>query len=525
MSEERKHPLVRFIEDCLSKEGSLWLDEDNFKRYAKQFKVDTYDLDTLCRLKKIYRCVFDGTTYYSLPFYAGIETEAAYNVMRILFTDTLPEIEGKIIDEKINKIEKEIGITLHEEQRNAVHTMVNNGFCVITGGPGTGKTCTLNTAVKVIEELFPGICIKFTAPTGKAAGRITESVKRPARTVQRELKLTYTKKTPDFFSGDILVIDEVSMLDMETAGNVFSAIRDGQRVILIGDPDQLPSVGPGAVLRDFLDSYTIPSTKLTKTFRQAEESALFANILIAKNGEGELVCDNEEFVIKQALGEDKTLTQIAEVFCEEVNKAGLENTVCLIPYRKAGTICSNKLNNILQSRINPKNGKKCLVSKLDNGEPVMYIVGDPVMQLVNRDECANGDVGKVVDVDGDRLIVKYKSPSGEDVMVKYWKSELPAQLSLAYAMSINKSQGSEYKTVVMCMAMEHKTMLTRNMLYTGITRAKKRVVYIHEPEATKIAMRNVAMYKNEYTNGRTTLFGEKLRVYKRLFKKAQNSAA
>ena len=110
-------------------------------------------------------------------------------------------------------------------------------------------------------------------------------------------------------------------------------------------------------------------------------------------------------------------------------------------------------------------------------------------------------------------------------MVKYWKSELPAQLSLAYAMSINKSQGSEYKTVVMCMAMEHKTMLTRNMLYTGITRAKKRVVYIHEPEATKIAMRNVAMYKNEYTNGRTTLFGEKLRVYKRLFKKAQNSAA
>ena len=146
------------------------------------------------------------------------------------------------------------------------------------------------------------------------------------------------------------------------------------------------------------------------------------------------------------------------------------------------------------------------------------------MQIVNRDECANGDVGKVIGIEGDELIVKYKGTMGEDVIVRYWKSQIPANLSLAYSMSVNKSQGSEYKTVIMCMTMEHKNMLTRNMLYTGITRAKKRVVFVEEREATEIAMRNVAMYDNEVSKGRTTLFGEKLRFYKNQYEHAANIA-
>ncbi len=262
---------------------------------------------------------------------------------------------------------------------------------------------------------------------------------------------------------------------METAGNVFKAIRDGQRVVLIGDTDQLPSVGAGAVLRDLLDSNVIPNTRLSKTFRQAEYSALFANILRTKSGTYPLVNDESEFVIKQAQKGIKALEQIADTFYNEVQKIGLDNCVCLIPFRKKGIVCSKKLNNILQKKINPlSNGKKFLVSQLDDKSPVMYIVGDPVIQLVNRTECANGDVGKIIDIEDGSLFVKFKAPSGKDVIIKYLKSELPEHLSLAYAMSINKSQGSEYKTVVMCMTLEHSIMLSRNMLYTGITRAKEK---------------------------------------------------
>lgn len=525
MEQELKHPLVRFIEAVLLREGNLWVEEDNLKHWAQILKTDLSMLDIICNLGKIKKLRLDGRSYYTLPFIHKIETETAYDVIRILFSDKLGRIPSAVIDEKINRIEKETGITLHSEQRKAVHTMVNNSLCVITGGPGTGKTCTLNVAIRVLEELYPGVCIKFTAPTGKAAGRITESTKRHAMTIQRELKLTYTKKNPDFFKGDILVIDEVSMLDMETANNVFKAILDGQRVILIGDTDQLPSVGMGAVLRDLLDSNVIPNTRLTKTFRQAEESALFANIQLTKSGKSPLLYDDGEFVIREAEKGEKALEQIADAFCTEVQKVGLDNCVCLIPYRRKGVICSNKLNNILQSRINPMTlGKRCLISQLDDKSRVMYIVGDPVLQLVNRDECANGDVGKVIAIDGDRLTVRFNDPSGKEVIVKYWKSELPSQLSLAYAMSINKSQGSEYKTVVMCMTLEHSAMLTRNMLYTGITRAKEKVVYIHESEATKIAMKNIAMYVNEKANGRTTLFGEKLQFYYKQFEKALMSA-
>lgn len=525
MEQERVHPLVRFIGAVLQKEGSLWLEEDNLNRWAEKSKADISMLEKLCSIGKIKKLGFDGHFYYTLPAIHILETEAAYNAIRILYSDRLGEIPAATIDKRIDRIEKEIGITLHPEQRKAVHTMVNNGFCVITGGPGTGKTCTLNVAIQVIEDLYPGICIRFTAPTGKAAGRITEATKRYAKTIQRELKITYTKKTPDIFEGDVLIIDEVSMLDMETASNVFKAIRDGQRVILIGDTDQLPSVGAGAVLRDLLDSNVIPNTRLTKTFRQAEDSALFANILRTKSGKYPLVYDESEFVIEQAQKGTKALEQIADTFFKEVQKVGLDNCVCLIPFRRKGIVCSNNLNNILQKKINPLSiGKKYLVSQLDDKSRVMYIIGDPVMQLVNRTECANGDVGKIIDIEGDRLFVKFKDPSGKDVIIKYWKSELPSQLSLAYAMSINKSQGSEYKTVVMCMTLEHSIMLSRNMLYTGITRAKEKVVYIHEPEATKIAMKNIAMYVNEKTNGRTTLFGEKLRFYYKQFEKALMSA-
>ncbi len=194
MKQEKVHPLMLFTKAVLQREGSLWLEEDNLREWAKIKKTSLSMLDNLCNLGQIKKLGFDGHFYYTLPSIHLLETEAAYNVIRILYSDRLGKIPATTINKMIDRIEKEIGITLHSEQRKAVHTMVNNGFCVITGGPGTGKTCTLNVAILVMEELYPGIRIRFTAPTGKAAGRITEATKRNAKTIQRELKLTYTKK-------------------------------------------------------------------------------------------------------------------------------------------------------------------------------------------------------------------------------------------------------------------------------------------------------------------------------------------
>lgn len=520
-----KHPVSKFIESCLLSEGSIWIEASVLKKKAERAKISLLELNAICERGLVKKIIIDDKEYYTLPSYHIMETEIAYNCMRILYADEYKRIPEKEIYAKIREVEKEIGINLHSEQKKAVVTMVNNGLCIITGGPGTGKTCTLNTAVRVLEMCYPQIDIRFTAPTGKAAHRITESVKRNAMTVHRELKLGRNKSTPNYFTGDILIIDEVSMLDFDTAHSVFSAIRSGQRVVLVGDIDQLPSVGPGAILRDLINSQSVPYTMLTKTFRQAEDSPLFANILNAKNGNPNLEADENEFVIHEICGGEKTLKQLVDIFEEEVKKTGLDNTVCLVPYRVKGVICSNKLNNLIQQRINPKTeGKKFLQARLESGEVVHYIVGDPVMQLENRNECANGDVGRVIDVDGDQLIVKYIGPQGEDIIVKYWKSELKTQLSLAYSMSINKSQGSEYKTVIMCMTEEHRAMLTRNMLYTGITRAKKRVVLLKEQTAIEKAMKNTAMYINENRNGRTTMLAEKLKFYRMRFEKAAHAA-
>lgn len=481
---------MRDFENCLG--GSLWLEEDRLIKYRIPFPS----------VKKS----IDGDNYYTSPFIDMIESRAAVNVARILSHNTWEPVSQNLLDLLISEEETKAGIKLHEQQKEAIRCILDNSFCLITGGPGTGKTSVLKIAVNIIEKLHFGIDIHLTAPTGKAAGRIRESFGSDVitKTVQKELHLTYKKKIPDIFNGDLLIVDETSMMGMVTADDLFRSIRNGQHLVLLGDQDQLPSVENGAVLRDLIDSEVIPYVRLTKTFRQANDSALFANIKKAAQGDPDLVSDDDEFKVIDA---DPTpclaAEELAEIVQKEVSTWGKDNVCCLLPYRKAGTLCSNNLNNMLQQRLN--SGDSYLDAELAEGAPVRYMIGDPVMQLVNRNECANGDVGKVVSIDDGILVVDY----GEN-QVKYNRDELPEQLSLAYAMSINKSQGSEYKCVIVCMTNEHELMLTRNLLYTAITRAKKKCVLYTEGSAVVKAMQNIAMYTNAIGEGRTTFFAEKL---------------
>ena len=482
---------------------------DELKKAAKKMNVDISKLDTCVAQGRIRRVTYDGQCYLTLPHIDVMESQAAHDAIRILKSNTWKKVPNHIIDKYISIVEQDIGITLHTQQREAVKCMVNNSLCVITGGPGTGKTCTLSVAVKVIELLHAGVDVRFTAPTGKASGRINESLKiETAQTIQRELKIGYNKKDPDVFRGDVLVVDEVSMLDMEIANLLFKSIPTGSRLILVGDTEQLPSVGYGAVLRDLIDSEVIPFVMLTKTFRQAEESALMANILKTKVGDNTLINDKDEFEIIDANKDrDKAVDELCDIYMDAVNEYGIDNVCCLLPFRKSGNLCSNYINSMLQKRINPldSKGKRYIKTTLDNKAKVTYMLGDPVMQLVNRQECANGDVGKVVFIEGDVMKVDFNG-----TLVRYYKRELPEQLSLAYAMSINKSQGSEYKCVIVCMVKEHSIMLTRNMLYTGITRAKKKCILYQDKEAIGFAMKQTAMYKDQISGGRMTFLADKL---------------
>lgn len=376
---------------------------------------------------------------------------------------------------------------LAKEQRNGVHMAIKNHLCVLTGGPGTGKTCVLNAIAYVLNKVmdYPSIC--FTAPTGKAARRITESTGKNARTIQKKLGLTHTNKEPKSICDDVLIIDELSMLDLETFYALMKGLCSNTILILVGDTDQLPSVACGAILRDLISSDAIPVTKLQKPQRQNQESNIFANIDNLRRGFGELSL-GDDFYLFPADDNNGQQTLI-KTYLDSVKEWGADNVICLTPYRRVGKTCANIINDIVQEKLNPIGSKPYLISLVTDEETgkkrkIRFQVDDPVIQLQNREECANGDVGKIIRVSSSGITVKYI-----DCEVRYPKRDLD-QLELAYAMSVHKSQGSEYPCVITPVLPEHAKLLDRNMLYTAVTRAKKCAKLIGSTEVIKEAVKN-----------------------------------
>jgi len=489
--------LLEMFNSMLNSSGNTWLKEDEVFTQMKKLRLFKTDLINCIKAKKIVCKTLDNKNYYTtLKFYRH-EKIAAQNVVRILKEYVPPNISDEKLYECISNAEKKLGISLHEQQREAVFGATKYGLYIITGGPGTGKTSVLQALIDVLYQLKFDVEIRLTAPTGKAARRITESTKRMAKTIQKLLGLTETKKYPNKFLGDVLIVDEVSMLDMETTQAVLESIHNGRKLIFVGDIEQLPSVAPGAILRDMLESEVVPFTMLTKTFRQKAGSVLAENIALIKNGNANLLKGPDFEMIEI---EDDPVSLLVDMFVEEAKEYGLYNIALLLPYRKSGILCSNYMNNVIQKKINPSTNY--FESSLDNGSKVHYAVNDPVIQLENRAECVNGDVGIIKEIKNNSLIVAYDDGKN---MVEYEKEEIPQQLSLAYALSINKSQGSEYPSVIMCISETHERMLNRNLLYTGVTRAKKKIRLLYD---------EMALYKsifNEETNKRTTLFAEEIK--------------
>lgn len=429
---------------------------------------------------------------------------AAYYIAEQKVTKKLIEIDRSSlkpisveVDRLIEVTERQTGITLSPNQKQAVKTSLVSGLSVITGGPGTGKTTIINSILAILQH--SGFSIAIAAPTGRAAKRITETTGFPASTIHRLLEYYYSegedsmrfgKNEEDPLHYDAIIIDEASMIDILLMRGLLDAIPPGTRLIIVGDADQLPSVGAGNVLRDIIGSEIIPSVRLTEIFRQAKESLIVVNA--HKINHGEYPDYNErdtDFFLLRRKGEKEMLDTIKDLCTRRLssyfeNFDAVRDVQVLTPVRK-GLLGSINLNRELQEILNPPDGglkeKKFGERLFREGDKVMQIKNNYQLEWKRLDDFTdgqgifNGDSGFIQNIDPDfnEITVLYE----ENKFVKYDFTQLD-ELELAYAVTVHKSQGSEFPVVIMPVSWFPPMLATRNLLYTAITRAKEAVILV-----------------------------------------------
>lgn len=408
-------------------------------------------------------------------------------------------------------------IKMHDNQKEAVSTAINNGVSIITGGPGTGKT----TIVKCILQLFNNMRknVLLLAPTGRASKRLSESTGKEAQTIHRALELDFTSSNMFNYNNmnklphDVIIVDEVSMVDIQLFYYLLRAIRKGAHLILVGDKDQLASVGAGNVLADLLDSNKIATVCLTQIYRQSENSLIITNAHAINNGKMPIINNkSNDFFFLEKEDNESVLKSVIEMCTSRIsNFLKTDNSkIQVLAPMKAGVCGIDNMNKSLQDKLNPPSLKKAELVF----DKYIYRVGDRVMQITNNYERTwnkgykeqgtgvfNGDIGVIdlIDINTGEVIVEFE----DGRRVSYLKSDLN-ELTLSYAITIHKSQGSEFDVVVLPLLSGPPMLLTRNLLYTAVTRAKKMVVII----GTKMCVRR--MVSNNHTQTRYTMLKELL---------------
>lgn len=402
----------------------------------------------------------------------------------------------------VQEWERKASVQLAERQRQAVFGALENGIFILTGGPGTGKTTVVRGMIEALEK--QGFRLILGAPTGRAAKRLSEASGRSAATIHRLLEAQGGGAAPVFdrnaenpLDADVLILDEVSMMDITLLHYLLEALPEGCRVVFVGDADQLPAVGPGSVLKDMLRSGAIPSVRLNDVFRQAGESGIVMNAHAINQGRMPVCEVHGDFTFLE-LDERQAALAVTELCLNELPKQGfdaLHDIQVLAPMHRLECGVAN-LNEQLQSVLNPPRENKPEIRQ--NGQ--IFRLGDKVMQIRNnyQKNVFNGDIGFINHFQGNRLIVQYS-----DCDVEYDTSEL-SELRLAYAMSVHKSQGSEYKVVILPLVSGHSIMLQRTLLYTAVTRAKEKVILLGSKKALTMAV------MNDRTKKRYTLLAERL---------------
>lgn len=383
--------------------------------------------------------------------------------------------------------EAKLHITLAPEQQEAVITALASPVSIITGGPGTGKTLIQRVLLNIYKAKHPNARITCCAPTGRAARRMEQSTGIPATTIHKALGLlagddgTYCE--PEMLDADLVLVDETSMMDVYLAGHLFRSLPRGCQLVLIGDADQLPSVGPGAVLSEMIACGKIPVIKLDKIYRQSYGSRIPANAKLIRHGNLSLEY-GDDFQFFESADLTASADLIEELYLQETSRYGIDHVALLSPYRQKTETGVNALNERLREKVNPADGKKpeAIFGKR------RFRLGDKVMQMKNHEDVSNGDIGYITRIatDGNDCTVQVDFADGR--LAEYESNDLD-MLELAYATTIHKSQGSEYQSVIINLQCAHAVMLVRPLVYTSITRAKERVIIVGERRALCIAIK------------------------------------
>lgn len=449
--------------------------------------------------------VVGGETLIYPPYLYYAEKKVATRLLQLQqATEPLSEDNLSLF---IKVWEKDNQIQLAQKQKEAIKACLHHGVLVLTGGPGTGKTTVIKGILSILKA--QGLKIRLAAPTGRAAKRLSETTGQKALTIHRlleannlaqddNLQLGFSKDVDDQLDADVIILDEVSMVDIVLMHHFLNAVPDGCRIILVGDTDQLPAVGPGSVLKDIIRSQKIPAIRLDEIFRQAQTSMIIQNAHIINAGRlPDLRKQYSDFVFYE-LNDDTSITQkILDLCTKDLPHEGfdvLKDVQILSPMHRF--LCGvENLNLILQEQLNPKKNQDELKYSSQT-----FRVGDKVMHIRNnyQKNVFNGDIGFIQDINNEKLTVDYF-----DHIVTYEKNELN-ELTLAYASSVHKSQGSEYKVVIIPLSTSHYIMLQRNLLYTAITRAKQKVIIIGSKKALMTAI------QSNRTQKRYTLLAERL---------------
>lgn len=449
--------------------------------------------------------VVGGETLIYPPYLYYAEKKVATRLLQLQqATEPLSEDNLSLF---IKVWEKDNQIQLAQKQKEAIKACLHHGVLVLTGGPGTGKTTVIKGILSILKA--QGLKIRLAAPTGRAAKRLSETTGQKALTIHRlleannlaqddNLQLGFSKDIDDQLDADVIILDEVSMVDIVLMHHFLNAVPDGCRIILVGDTDQLPAVGPGSVLKDIIRSQKIPAIRLDEIFRQAQTSMIIQNAHIINAGRlSDLRKQYSDFVFYE-LNDDTSITQkILDLCTKDLPHEGfdvLKDVQILSPMHRF--LCGvENLNLMLQEQLNPKKNQDELKYSSQT-----FRVGDKVMHIRNnyQKNVFNGDIGFIQDINNEKLTVDYF-----DHIVTYEKNELN-ELTLAYASSVHKSQGSEYKVVIIPLSTSHYIMLQRNLLYTAITRAKQKVIIIGSKKALMTAV------QSNRTQKRYTLLAERL---------------
>ena len=449
-----------------------------------------------------------------LPHVYRQELETAYKTVQILSAAPKPVGLMPVIE----RVKSQLGIALSDKQLEGVKMVFRHNLSIITGGPGTGKSTVLKAVTQAYRILYPKGEMRLGAPTGKASRRMAETTGiATAQTLHSLLHLRgddgdwQGRKHYQELSADFVIIDEASMMDMWLASQLFKRLRPGTKVLLVGDADQLESVGAGDVFHELIASGIVPVTKLDEIFRQAKDSPIPYNARYINEGSSDLCYSREYFQFIPAATQEEAADLVCGIYREEVEKVGVDQVQVLSPFRARGEASSDNLNEAIRQKVNPYTET---TEEVTCGGRTFRLL-DKVMQTKNNGSINlydkngdvvssgvfNGETGRIRTIRPGRITVDF------DGRYAGYSLDAAAELDLSYAMTIHKAMGSEYDTVIIPLLAAHKILLTRNLLYTAVTRAKRRVVLVGQKKALFMAIS--ASRKGK----RNTLLGERIRLY------------